>query len=186
MSTRNKSGDWRLHFINWSNNKFAKLMLVGARGKRVHRWQKVPILTFSCNYRCEVAADGPNITLIISERKWRKSGGGRRCGHLCNSFVVLQMLTTCVHQNIDETYEPKREQIRDSWRIFLEDMGDHVWEKKNMVLNELQFEELIMGLSFLVDIDNVATISDAQGTLQRTHFSLPLPSSGIFRSHRFV
>jgi len=61
-----------------------------------------------------------------------------------------------------------------------------VYERKNMVLNEFRFEELIMGSSFLIDIDNVATISDAQGTLQRTHFSLPLPSSGIFRSHRFV
>jgi len=161
--------------------------------------KKVPILTFSCNYCHEVVIDGPNITPIIFERKWRKSGGGRRCGHLCNSFAVLQILTTCVHQDIDETYEPKREQIRDSWKIFLEDMGGHVWhtakgqkgrkieyERKNMVLNEFQFEKLIMGSSFLVDIDNVATISDAQGTLQRTHFSLPLPSSGIFRSHRFV
>ncbi len=61
-----------------------------------------------------------------------------------------------------------------------------VYERKNMVLNEFWFEELIMGSNFLVDIDNVVTISDAQGTLQRTHFSLPLPSSGFFCSHRFV
>jgi hypothetical protein len=31
--------------------------------------KKVPILTFSYNYRREVTANGPNITPIISERK---------------------------------------------------------------------------------------------------------------------
>jgi hypothetical protein len=31
--------------------------------------KKVTILTFSYNYRREVAIDGPNITPIISERK---------------------------------------------------------------------------------------------------------------------
>jgi hypothetical protein len=55
-----------------------------------------------------------------------------------------------------------------------------------MVLNEFRFEELIMGSSFLIDINGVATIGDAQGTLKWTHFPLPLPSSGIFRSHKFV
>jgi len=61
-----------------------------------------------------------------------------------------------------------------------------VYERKNMVLNGFRFEKLIMGSSFLVDIDGVATIGDAQGTLKGTHFPLPLPSSGIFHSHRFI
>jgi len=72
---------------------------------------------------------------------------------MCNFSTVLQILTTCVHQDIDETYEPEREQIRDSRRIFLEDMGDHVrhttkgqkgrkivYERKNMVLNGFRFQ----------------------------------------------
>jgi len=119
--------------------------------------------------------------------------------------MVLQILTTGVHQNIDETYEPERKQIKDSRRIFLEDMGDHVrhtakgqkgrkivcerknmvlngfwfkckivYERKNMVLNGFRFEELIMGSSFLVDIDGVTTVGDTQGTLKGTHFPLPL------------
>jgi hypothetical protein len=61
-----------------------------------------------------------------------------------------------------------------------------VYERKNMVLNGFWFEELIMGSSFLVDIDDVAIVGDVQGTLKGTHFPLPLPSSGIFHLHRFV
>jgi hypothetical protein len=55
-----------------------------------------------------------------------------------------------------------------------------MYERKNIVLNEFWFQELIMVSSFLANIDGVATIGDAQGTLKRTHFPLPLPSVEFF------
>jgi hypothetical protein len=85
-------------------------MPAAAGGKRVHRRQKSSNrLRFSWNYRLEVTADGPNITPTISERKRRKSGGGRRPERAgtSNSSAVLQIANTDVHQDIVQTYEPK-------------------------------------------------------------------------------
>ncbi len=72
-------------------------------------------------------------------------------------------------------FETSERYERYFWEIIFDGWQCHPWNHPTQE-----------GSSFLADVQSVATVGDAQGTFEQTHFLLLSPSSGTLSSHRFI